>query len=583
MTFLRNPRVQFWTALLLPVIAVLIAYAPIYNGPFIWDDNVFLLEWDLLHDLTNTPHILSGALPPGHKGGYRPLRTMYEALSYRVFGENPSPYHIQAVLFHIVSTSVVFLLLHQLFVLFNVKLYSERRTKILLATLGACIFGLHPVMQASVAFIQGSFDMMGITFAFISYILFLYWYRNSRHVFLFSSWGFALISFLFYELAYPLPLLIIVTSFLFGLKRKKIFTFVFPYILLLSFVFLLRLAIFHIPSGRPSVSPSLGYELLGNIYSLALYIWQTLFPIDLAGIHEVAPGISAIRVYKSAYYQLRIISIQTVFAAASLTVAGLSVIKYAKKLPLLALGISWFFISLFPIVNPFIFGGVYSERYLYLPILGFSLICIVCISQISEHLKSPYQKLFLLTACIIMISFTYGTRTFFRILAWTNPIRFWSKEVQRLPNYGRLHNFLAEAYEKNGQYDQASDEYLLAIEYEDAGTKHIYYKNLSRLFFVQKKYLQARSYAEMAVTLEPSSEENVKILLTINKTIHDPKHEVQFYSALIQKKISEPWVYVSLGNASIELGNYMDAESAFQKAIELNPELKGKLKFPTDN
>src|SRR3989344_1024969 len=90
--------------IILLVLVTVLTYSNILQNGFAWDDRDFFLEWPQIKSeegfpaYLSLPYLLSGDLPLGHRGVYRPVRSVYYLVSYSIWGENPLGYHIQAII-----------------------------------------------------------------------------------------------------------------------------------------------------------------------------------------------------------------------------------------------------------------------------------------------------------------------------------------------------------------------------------------------------------------------------------------------------------------------------------------------------
>jgi protein O-mannosyl-transferase len=151
-------REWFWALLLIAF--VFIAYARIFRGDFIWDDE---------SHLTRNPSVVG---PLGLKEIWTTAQAVYYPLVLTTFwtlhkfiGLNPFPYHLLNVLLHAASAVLLWRIL--------------RLLQIRGAWLGAALWALHPVMVQSVAWITELKNTQSCLFYLLSILWFLKW-QNQR-------------------------------------------------------------------------------------------------------------------------------------------------------------------------------------------------------------------------------------------------------------------------------------------------------------------------------------------------------------------------------------------------------------------
>src|SRR3989344_3831037 len=106
-----------WFLLLSLISITFLAFVNIIDNEFAYDDNSFIVSWEQIRQIENLPSLYQGDLPVGHQGVYRPLRSLFYTISYKLYGQNPQGYHIQAITVHIINTLLVYLIV--LFLLKN--------------------------------------------------------------------------------------------------------------------------------------------------------------------------------------------------------------------------------------------------------------------------------------------------------------------------------------------------------------------------------------------------------------------------------------------------------------------------------
>ncbi|MDG2051679.1 MAG: tetratricopeptide repeat protein [Myxococcota bacterium] len=132
----------------------LLAYAPIYGGGFVWDDDAHLLNNVVLQE-----HGLYRAwLAPDH-GVYYPMASLSYWIDHRLWGLSPKGFHATNVLIHALSSLLIWRIL--------------LRLRIPGAWLAALLFALHPVNVESAAWITQRKNTLCLFFYATSILLYL--------------------------------------------------------------------------------------------------------------------------------------------------------------------------------------------------------------------------------------------------------------------------------------------------------------------------------------------------------------------------------------------------------------------------
>jgi protein O-mannosyl-transferase len=152
-----HPAIRFLSGAVLLTAMVFVAYWPAVHAGFVWDDNI------LIHD---NPHVIE---PSGlakiwfstEPLDYIPLTTTMFWLEYRLFGNDPQPYHIVNLLLHAAAAVGLWRALRLL-------LAERDSTAGNAAFFGAVIFAVHPVCAASAAWIAEGKNTLSMALALAS-------------------------------------------------------------------------------------------------------------------------------------------------------------------------------------------------------------------------------------------------------------------------------------------------------------------------------------------------------------------------------------------------------------------------------
>src|SRR6266436_5858129 len=157
--FVFSPRGRAWLFGVLLEALTIFAYRPAWNGGFLWDDDVYITNNELLTAPDGLRRIWFSLDSPSQ---YFPLVYTMFRIEHALWGLNPTGYHCVNLLLHVANALLVWRVLARL----NVPG----------AWLAGAIFALHPVQVESVAWITERKNvLMGFFFllALLAWVVFV--------------------------------------------------------------------------------------------------------------------------------------------------------------------------------------------------------------------------------------------------------------------------------------------------------------------------------------------------------------------------------------------------------------------------
>jgi len=151
-----------WLMALALVAGTVLAYQPVWQAGFVWDDDIHVTANRFLWEPGGLKHIWFSFGAPQ----YYPLIFTSFRLEYALWGLNPAGYHWVNVLLHAASALLVWRVL--------------RRLNVPGAWLAAAVFALHPVNVESVAWISERKNALCMVFYLLSILLYLRCASESR-------------------------------------------------------------------------------------------------------------------------------------------------------------------------------------------------------------------------------------------------------------------------------------------------------------------------------------------------------------------------------------------------------------------
>ncbi|MFH1999562.1 MAG: tetratricopeptide repeat protein [Planctomycetota bacterium] len=140
------------------VAAVFLAYMPVMQAGFIWDDDDYVTHNPVIR---TSDGLASIWFDPGSLPQYYPLVHTTYWLEYHLWGLDARGYHLVNLLLHAISSVLLYLILGRLGFSF--------------AFLAAAVFALHPVHVESVAWITERKNTLSVLFVFLSLLAWMRW------------------------------------------------------------------------------------------------------------------------------------------------------------------------------------------------------------------------------------------------------------------------------------------------------------------------------------------------------------------------------------------------------------------------
>ena len=505
-------RALIFTVVLAAV--TIVAYRPVWHGGFLWDDDAYIINNELL----TTPHgwqrIWFSLDSPSQ---YFPLTYSTFRVEHALWGLNTTGYHWVSLLLHVGNALLVWVVLARLGVPGS--------------WLAAAIFALHPVQVESVAWIT---ERKNVLMCFFFLLTLLAWIafvdeRTRR------QWIFYCLALIFYVLALsakatactlPAALFLILWLEKKPTMMRRLMQIV-PFVVLGIGMGLLAVwweryhqgtnrAVFTFlsPIERILVASRAVWFYLSKIFwpSKLTFIyprWNTS-PADLLNYTWLLAGIAAC----VAIYFLRRYFGRGIEVAAAFFVATLS--------PVLG------FIMLFTFRYTFV-----ADHYQYLACIGPIALASAGIISLSDKF-SQYRAVIVSAALLIVASL--ATLTWRQAATYTDIETLWRTTLTRNPKCWMAHTNLGLVLFQKGQIDDAIGHYQSALQMQPDWWDAEY--NLGTALLAKGQVDEALLHCQKAVSLRPT----------------------------------DPDAQVSLGNLLLQKGRVAEAIAHYQKAITVRPD-----------
>ncbi len=476
---------SLFTIVLLSSFSVLL-YLNTIHGKFVYDDfkiiveNSFIKEWKYFPKIfTNDYFFISGEM------SYRPLVTISYFIDYTIWHLNPFGFHFTNIILH--TANVVLFYLFLSIILKNKKI-------ILLSSL---FFVTHILLVETVNAIGYREDLLSAAFMLVSLIYFIksddsLSRENSKKYQFILYYTISLVAYVFSlfskEMAITLPALLPLFVIFSRQKpwpgiAKRLKGVYIGYIAVSMFYLIIRFTV--IKNTVLTVDYQQGGFWL-NVFTmikvLVSYIKLSFFPYNLNADY-VVPLVNTPQEWSSVLSITFLVSIFVVF------------VILCRLRNILACWISWFFITLLPVMNIIPIGNIMAERYLYIPVMGFCVVKGVLIYRITDTTLSTHAMRLRRIVQMFLVLFTiggYGVFIVQRNGIWRDELTLWTKTIQRSPSSHRAHCNLGNVYMEGGLIEKAQKEYQTALDINPQNAS--VHSNLGTVY--SKKGLPDKAFAE---------------------------------------------------------------------------------------
>jgi len=560
--FLSSPAVH----LLLICIAGIAVYANTLNAPFVLDDITSITN----NAITRNFQIVLNS---------RLVNYLSLALNYRLHGLDVTGYHVVNLCIHLANGMLVYTFLNLIHKAPRLAAsgLSNRDTG-LLALFSALLFVCHPLQTQAVTYIAQRATSLATLFYLATHVLYLasrFCLSRKNAVAIGSAaFGTALLAMATKEIAFTLPLTILLVEFIFfdgSLWQKAV---------RLSYLFLpalfVPLALIPTLGARGSLTElfaqltsltatiSRGEYLLTQFRVMLTYLRLLLVPLgqnvdyDYPVYKVLSPGVVASLV----------VIVALLAAAAYLLVRARQ--QRQPELYVVAFGVFWFFTALSIESSIIPLPDVIFEHRLYLPSVGFfaALVTTLFIGRRRLQGQAPAAAGLVLPLLALVVLVLAGTAAA-RNTVWQDEVSLWEDIVAKSPLKARAHGNLGNAYQSRGRFEDAARQYqeVIRLDPNDPGA-HI---NLGTTSYRQRQWAEAARWYRQALRLDPG---NAAAHYNLGRTLTEdgklPEAEQALLQALRIKPDHDP-AHNSLGIVYFKLQRYDEALAELRAAVQLNP------------
>jgi len=490
------PSDQVMIALLILLTIALYANT-LFNG-FVYDDEQQILQNPYVKNWHYLPQIFGSTVwsfvgAAGATNYYRPMMTFTFLLLWQLFGDIPFGFH----LFNVALNAAVVVLVFSA----GRRLFRDRR----IALLAAILFAILPVHTEVADWIAAVPELEATFFLLLAFWLFTQLDRPSIKIYLGTIAAFALallskepalmfapIAIVFEHFVRPIPdkdpavtAAGPISSFVAKIRRYA------PVCAVAAAYLILRIALF----GK--LAPVLQHPKitwLQAIYSafalVAGYTKYLFWPSPLSAFHVFHPRESFTEI--------------PVLLGFSVVIIAITLILYLyKHAPATAFCIFWMGITIAPMLNArWMAANVFTERYLYLPSVGFCWLLARCGISLWDRrgVSAIWTRRILAATFAAIVTLSVAT-ILPRNLIWRDDMTLYTRTLETNPAAAVIRSNLGALYFDAGQLDRARAEWELALAQKPDNV--VTMNALGILYTRQARYPEAAVMFQRAMAAKP--------------------------------------------------------------------------------
>ena len=544
-----------------------------------WPGGDRTFHYDDFHSIVHNPHIRALESIPlffvdpsrfsldEKQAMYRPVVLTSYALNYALDGLAVRGYRAMNIAIHVLNAVLVLALVR--------RLYPSPTV----AWVASLFFAFHPLAVETVHYVScrsESLMALGALSALWSYVR---WSetQSERLFFMFS-----VLAFTFSLLSKSVGCVVLVfmplCDWLLGrpilerLRGQVVHWTLFGFYLFLS----------HQIVGKALGSPvrSFDEQVWTQIKACLYYVWLLLIPVDLSAEHQFFVSQSPL---------------EAAVLLSGLCVLSLGLVSLMQAGRSSVFGLCWWTIALIPAsAVPLIV--LVNEHRIYLALVGGGIV----LGVILDNAFRNNGKMALITLPVYTI--TLALLAVDRTEVWRDELSLWSDAIVKGPDMLKPHLRLGDAFAGHSQWQHAEEAYLQALSlrpHHPAARN-----NLGRLYMGQGRLSEAESQFRLVLADAPNvvharlnlaslhlragrweeAEAEYKEALSLGNTLGEAQkklgyialqHRKDFQSAVYYYReglfhAPEAVTWTALGVALRALGQYVEAEDAYQSALKLN-------------
>jgi tetratricopeptide (TPR) repeat protein len=517
---------------------------------------------------------------------YRPASLIMFDLEWNLFPDNPHIFHFMNVLLFAITCWILFLLLCRLF-----ESRMGGTFSLIFPFICTLLYAAHPIHTEVVDNIKSRDEILCFLFGVLAIFAFIKAISKESLLYLIPGCVCFFISLLSKETGITFLVIIPLTAYVFtDISARKLVVISITVLITASIYFIIREYVLH--SIRLNTSDTYLYDTVvaapnfisrqATVFYIFLrYILLLIFPYNL-----------------TCDYNLAMIKVQTLRDLPAIIgiIINLGIGVYAllniRKKSVISYAILFYFITLAPVSNMFIFNGAtMAERFMYTPSLGFCIILSYFIIRLiktksaDNKIETLYDffsmnsRLFIV---VFSITFLYSVKVFSRTIDWQDNATIYAHDVETSDNSATAHiAWGKELYlnlaknEKNpdlkkSYLNKAVIEFTKALTIMDTLKFPSLYNDKGCALAEAGRYDEAIISFQKEINLSPKLEEQLdKNIGSVYANLKQYSKALEYFNKAVELNPSDIQVYNYIGMSYNSLGDSLKANEYFERATRI--------------
>lgn len=489
------PVKKLKTFLLILILAVVgfSVYINSLHGDFLIDDQQAIVQNQKIHDISTYFTKYFGIRQ-------NELWNIAHVLLWHISKGDTFPFHLFSVIIQVICVILIFYLCRELF--------SDWR----LAFFAGLIFAVHPIHTEVVSWISGcpyAFSSALFLLAFIFYIR-----ADQSLKYLLLCVVFFVLCMFVGNCAVVFPLMALGYEIFFrpSAARKMRLTRLIALSLVIVTAVIFALTFILTRSKFTHIIFSFrGFNYVIVITKAFIYYLKILYmPIERGLYHPFAFSVEDVQRLSPAFF----------FSLIAIAVMITAFFKFRKGFKPLSFGIMWFLVAYLPYSNIIPICNIISERYLYLPSIGFCIVFSALLVKAWDTINlykarlTPFLRVAFVCAVTLFVG-SYTALTIKRNYEYKNIIIYWQSNIRNFKDGNFVYNILASTFYNLGDRDNAIA-YCWINLLIDSQQPHVWC-NLGKVYREQGEVNMAKNCYQEALKIDAKYYPAIKALEQIDK------------------------------------------------------------------